>query len=151
MQEHVLCMRIFQSEANYWQKSRCWRVVPKLVFKVISQILRVAVITLFAITNYHWPICWIIRIVSFVWLKLFHSGIVLSNVDFLKGECLSPADILCSFHWCDPRVILSTGRRSTALGLMSRSPWTDRVSDSAAGPLDLTIPNRAREQWQMMP
>jgi hypothetical protein len=52
-------------------------------------------------------------------LKLFHSGIVLSIVDFHKGECLSPADILCSFHWCDSRVILFTGRRSTALGLIS--------------------------------
>jgi hypothetical protein len=64
-------------------------------------------------------------------LKVFHSGIVLSIVDFKKGECLSPADILCSFHWCDLRVILFTGRRSTALGLVSRSLCSIlyRVSD----------------------
>jgi hypothetical protein len=57
--DHVLRIRPLQCEVNYWQKLSNWR----------CKVSMVSIMTLFAITNYHWPICWIICFVPFVQLS----------------------------------------------------------------------------------
>jgi hypothetical protein len=72
MQEHVLRVRTFQSKAHCWQKSWCRRVVVNLVYSHSFANSTVVIMTLFAITNYHWPICWIICFILFVRLSFPH-------------------------------------------------------------------------------
>jgi hypothetical protein len=67
-QEPVLRMRTFQNEAYYWQKSWCCRVIMNFVKKYCFTNSTVAIITLFAITIYHWLICWMICFILFVTL-----------------------------------------------------------------------------------
>jgi hypothetical protein len=68
-QEHVLRMRTFQNEANYLQKGWWCKVMMNLVWSHHFANSMVAIMTLFAITNYHWPICWMICFILFVRLS----------------------------------------------------------------------------------
>jgi hypothetical protein len=72
MQEHVLRMRTFQNEANYLQKSWCCKLgynKCRLKSSYDFANFTVVIMTLFAITNYHWPICWMICFIQLVRLS----------------------------------------------------------------------------------
>jgi hypothetical protein len=64
-----LRMRTFQSGTNYRQKSWFCRVIMNLVWGHHFANSTVAIMTLFTITNYHWPICWMICFIPFVRLS----------------------------------------------------------------------------------
>jgi hypothetical protein len=70
-QEPVLSMKTFRNEANYLQKSWCCRFTMNLVWNDHFGNSTVAIMTLFVITNYHWPICWMICFPLFVRLWLW--------------------------------------------------------------------------------
>jgi hypothetical protein len=63
-QEQVLCMRTLQNETIYWQK---WLMLQgynesrlKSSFRKFYGRSNYTLFMLFVITNYHWPICWMI-------------------------------------------------------------------------------------------
>jgi hypothetical protein len=68
-QEHVLRIRNFQNEARYLQESWCCKVIMNLVYSNHFANSMVAIMTLFANTNFHWPIYWVICVIQFVRLS----------------------------------------------------------------------------------
>jgi hypothetical protein len=69
----ILRMRNFQNEVNYWQISWCCRFILHLFQSRHFANFSVAIMTLFEITNYHWPIYWMIRLMLFVRLSSPYS------------------------------------------------------------------------------
>jgi hypothetical protein len=67
--ERVLREGIFRGEADGLQVSWCCGIVVGLVWGRHFANSMVAVVTLFAIASYHWPMCWMVCFVRFVRLS----------------------------------------------------------------------------------
>ena len=67
-------MKTFPNEADYLQISWCCKVIMILVWNHHFANSTVVIMTLFAITNYHWPICLVICFIQFVRLSYPYTG-----------------------------------------------------------------------------
>jgi hypothetical protein len=114
-QEHVLRMRTFLNEADNLQISWCCKVIMNLAWNHNFANSTVAIMTLLAITNYHWPICWMIGLIQFF---------ILSFPFWLWRRVIPYAYFWLRAHgWCD---------RSTEDAYSSQAP--DPTSVVTRGP-----------------
>jgi hypothetical protein len=107
-QENDLRMRTFQNEANYLQKSWCCRVIMNFVSSHHFANSTVVIMTLFAIKNYHWHICWMTWFIKFVrlsfpywfWLRGTWSYLCICRRSVLPYTrfCTCPLDYNCVLH-----------------------------------------------------
>jgi hypothetical protein len=114
-QEPVLRMRTFQNAANNWQKSWCCRVLMNLVSSHHFARSTVTIMTLFAFTNYHWLICWMICFILFVrllfpyWLWQWVTNPVYQISSKAHGRCDRSAENSYSPAAPDPTLTFVEG------------------------------------------